>query len=95
MRRILQVVFLTVRSPRARIPRYLHKTPGKTTDPTSPQGACLMNEQTHRKNRCGLEAFRILLDMALRTAPIAVLAIALGLFHGASLSATNTPHRIK
>jgi len=46
-----------------------------------------MNEQTHHKNRCGLEAFRILLDMALRMAPIAVIAIALGLFYGASLSA--------
>src|SRR5258708_24869903 len=51
------------------------------------KGACLMNERTHRKNRSGLEAFRILPGMALRTAPIAVLAIALWLFHGASLSA--------
>src|SRR5258708_34203390 len=46
-----------------------------------------MNEQTHRKNRSGLEAFRILVGMSLRMAPIAVLAIALGLFHGALLSA--------
>jgi len=52
-----------------------------------------MNEQTHHKNRCGLEAFRILLDMALRMALIAALAIALGLFYGASLSAQ--PRRIE
>ncbi len=46
-----------------------------------------MNEQTHRKNRRGIEFFRIFLDMTLRGALIAALAIALGLFSGASLSA--------
>jgi len=46
-----------------------------------------MNEPTHRKNRRGIEFFRIFLDMTLRGALIAALAIALGLFYGASLSA--------
>ena len=88
MRRILQVVFLDCVA--ARVPGYrviYMRLPAKPAIRLLLKGACLMNEQTHRKNRSGLEAFRILLDMALRTAPIAVLAIALGLFHGASLSA--------
>ncbi len=46
-----------------------------------------MNEQTHRKNCSGFESSRILMNISLRGALIAALALSLGLFGGASLSA--------
>jgi len=46
-----------------------------------------MNEQTHRKNCSGFESSRILMNILLRGALIAALALSLGLFGGASLSA--------
>jgi len=46
-----------------------------------------MKERPYRKNRSGLEPSRILMDIALRGALIAALAIELGLFGGNSLSA--------
>src|SRR5229473_2129507 len=46
-----------------------------------------MNEQTHRKNCSGFESSRILVNILLRGALIAALALSLGLFGGASLSA--------
>ncbi len=46
-----------------------------------------MNEQTHRKNCSGFESSRILMNISLRGALIATLALSLGLFGGASLSA--------
>ncbi len=46
-----------------------------------------MNEQTHRKNCSGFESSRILMDISLRGALIVALALSLGLFGGASLSA--------
>jgi dipeptidyl aminopeptidase/acylaminoacyl peptidase len=46
-----------------------------------------MNEQTHRKNRSGLEPSRILMDISLRGALIGAFAIAVGLLGGDSLSA--------
>jgi dipeptidyl aminopeptidase/acylaminoacyl peptidase len=46
-----------------------------------------MNEQTHRKNCSGFESSRILMNISLRGALIVALALSLGLFGGASLSA--------
>ena len=86
MRRILQVVFLTVLLTACQ-DTALSSLPAKLAIRLRFKGTCLMNEQTHRKNRRGIEFFRIFLDMTLRGALIAALAIALGLFYGASLSA--------